>query len=175
MDVLVLGAGAAGLAAARAVADAGRTVEVLEARDRPGGRIRTEAVPGLGPIELGAEFVHGDAPLTRALIRAASTRRTALRGRRLRVGGDGPGLDRIRWPRVRRLLAGLDPGERDESVAAALARAAGSDEDRAFALRFLTGFEGVNPERASIAAVLEEGGEDPRASCRSGPAPWRCA
>ena len=59
-DVVVIGAGAAGLAAAAALAAAGRSVRVLEARDRIGGRIWTRHEPGLAaPIELGAEFVHG--------------------------------------------------------------------------------------------------------------------
>ena len=59
-DVLVLGAGIAGLAAAECLAAAGRRVLILEARDRLGGRIHTVDDPALGhPIELGAEFVHG--------------------------------------------------------------------------------------------------------------------
>jgi monoamine oxidase len=63
-DVVVIGAGAAGLAAAARLAEAGRSVLVLEARDRVGGRIDTRHEPGLGvPVELGAEFVHGLAPV----------------------------------------------------------------------------------------------------------------
>ncbi len=59
-DVVVLGAGIAGLAAAERLGAAGRRVVVLEARDRIGGRIHTVDDPGLKlPIELGAEFVHG--------------------------------------------------------------------------------------------------------------------
>jgi monoamine oxidase len=64
-DVVVIGAGAAGLAAAARLAEAGRSVLVLEARDRVGGRIHTRHEPGLAaPVELGAEFVHGLAPVT---------------------------------------------------------------------------------------------------------------
>ena len=68
-DVIVLGAGAAGLLAARRLAEAGRRVVVLEARDRIGGRILTFCSDELPcAIELGAEFLHGDAKLTRALL-----------------------------------------------------------------------------------------------------------
>ena len=54
----VLGAGLAGLAAARMLVEAGKSVAVLEARDRVGGRVCTEQVGGYA-VELGAEFVHG--------------------------------------------------------------------------------------------------------------------
>ena len=62
-DVLIIGAGAAGLAAARDIAAAGTQVTVLEARERIGGRIYTHRYDAsLLPIELGAEFVHGKHP-----------------------------------------------------------------------------------------------------------------
>jgi phytoene dehydrogenase-like protein len=60
LDVVVIGAGVAGLAAARALSDAGRRVRVLEARDRIGGRVFTQRPDGLPvAVELGAEFIHG--------------------------------------------------------------------------------------------------------------------
>jgi monoamine oxidase len=62
-DVLIIGAGVAGLAAAYELSRAGVNVIVLEARDRIGGRIYTlhdENSPL--PIELGAEFIHGRSP-----------------------------------------------------------------------------------------------------------------
>jgi monoamine oxidase len=46
-DVLIVGAGAAGLAAACELADSGRQVLIIEARDRLGGRIWTRQEPGL--------------------------------------------------------------------------------------------------------------------------------
>ncbi|MBP2476888.1 monoamine oxidase [Crossiella equi] len=58
-DVIVVGAGAAGLGAARALADAGRQVLVIEARDRVGGRLWTDATSLSVPVERGAELVHG--------------------------------------------------------------------------------------------------------------------
>ncbi|MEP7085897.1 MAG: FAD-dependent oxidoreductase [Gemmatimonadota bacterium] len=61
-DVMVVGAGVSGLAAARTLRERGRRVEVLEARERIGGRIFTHRHPrAIAPIELGAEFIRGRA------------------------------------------------------------------------------------------------------------------
>lgn len=57
-DVLVIGAGVAGLAAARELAAASLKVVVLEARDRVGGRIWTDTSLG-APIDMGAAWIHG--------------------------------------------------------------------------------------------------------------------
>src|SRR5690606_13784393 len=57
-DVIVVGAGVAGLAAARDLTDAGKRVVVLEARDRIGGRLHTERESGR-ITDLGASWIHG--------------------------------------------------------------------------------------------------------------------
>ncbi|WP_158945740.1 NAD(P)/FAD-dependent oxidoreductase [Granulicella sp. S190] len=69
-DVVVVGAGMAGLTAARALAEAGMKVLVVEAQERIGGRILTQHVGGEA-IELGAEFIHGRPPELWALIEEA--------------------------------------------------------------------------------------------------------
>src|SRR5690242_15699889 len=71
-DVVVIGAGAAGLAATARLTGAGRSVLLLDARDRIGGRVWTRHEPGLTvPVELGAEFIHGEAHATRQWIQRA--------------------------------------------------------------------------------------------------------
>jgi len=62
-DILIVGAGAAGLSAAVQLARAGMQVSILEGRDRIGGRIFTKTDPVCNaPVELGAEFIHGCPP-----------------------------------------------------------------------------------------------------------------
>ena len=64
-SILVVGAGMAGLAAARSLADAGWPVRLIEARDRIGGRVHTNRDWG-APLEMGASWIQGarDNPLT---------------------------------------------------------------------------------------------------------------
>jgi monoamine oxidase len=69
-DVVVIGAGMAGLTAARTLAEAGLKVLVVEAQDRIGGRIWTRHIDDEA-IELGAEFIHGRPPELWALIEEA--------------------------------------------------------------------------------------------------------
>jgi monoamine oxidase len=68
-DVIVIGAGAAGLAAMDALRDAGLRAAALEARDRVGGRAHTAYDLAPHPVELGAEFIHGENVSTWNLLR----------------------------------------------------------------------------------------------------------
>ncbi|MBC7849323.1 MAG: FAD-dependent oxidoreductase [Chitinophagaceae bacterium] len=80
-DILIIGAGAAGLMAAKMLAEAGLNVVVLEATERPGGRIHTLTEPGFSvPVELGAEFIHGKLPLTLQLLKEAGIGSTTIEG-----------------------------------------------------------------------------------------------
>jgi monoamine oxidase len=56
-DVVIVGAGLAGLACARKLTRAGASVQVLEARDRVGGRTENGALPDGQPIELGGQWI----------------------------------------------------------------------------------------------------------------------
>ena len=72
LDVIVIGAGAAGLMAAWEIIQTGKKVLIIEARNRIGGRIHTIYDEKFSlPIEGGAEFIHGDLPLTKLLLKKA--------------------------------------------------------------------------------------------------------
>lgn len=160
--MLIFGAGAAGLAAARELARAGRRALVLEARERIGGRVWSLAVPGLAvPVELGAEFIHGRPAATLDLLRAAGLAaveapfvRWVLRDGRLERRRGDP------FARVRAVLRrhAEDLAERDLSFDAFLSRARREldAEARLFARMRVQGYEAADPARASARARGEK-------------------
>lgn len=161
-DVVIIGAGAAGLAAAAALAPSGRRVLLLEARDRIGGRIWSRHEPGLPvPVELGAEFIHGRPAATFSLMRRAGITavdapivRLAARSGELRPRGNDP------FAQVRRVLrrhAGA-LRKKDVSFEAFLARGLHglSEEARIFARMRVQGYDAADPAQASARAIAEE-------------------
>ncbi|MET0971322.1 MAG: FAD-dependent oxidoreductase, partial [Tardiphaga sp.] len=81
--IVVIGAGAAGLMAAHELSRAGCKVSVLEAQDRCGGRILPLSEVQFGyPAEGAAEFIHGEAPVTRALMHEAGLSLLPINGTR---------------------------------------------------------------------------------------------
>jgi monoamine oxidase len=92
VDTVVAGAGFAGLRAARDLADAGRSVLVLEARDRLGGRTWTRPFAGSGPpVEIGGSwFAPEHAEVRAELARYGLATRTygAPSAVRWRTGGE---------------------------------------------------------------------------------------
>jgi len=79
-DVIVIGGGAAGLIAALELALTGRSVAVLEAKERCGGRINTHYLANGSRVELGAEFVHGNLPITQELAKKAGLKMYEVKG-----------------------------------------------------------------------------------------------
>src|SRR6516225_6344859 len=84
--IIVVGAGAAGLMAVRELGRSGKRVTILEARNRCGGRIHPLPAAEFGyPAEGGAEFVHGEAPMTHSLLREAGLSLLPVQGTRWTV------------------------------------------------------------------------------------------
>jgi monoamine oxidase len=81
-SILVIGAGMAGLTAACSLAEAGRSITLVEASTRVGGRIHTIR-EGNEIIELGAEFIHGKPPELWSLIEEANLETYELDGTNL--------------------------------------------------------------------------------------------
>jgi len=160
-DVIVIGAGAAGLAAAAHLAQRSLRVVVLEARDRIGGRVLwTDGSDGRESVELGAEFIHGRAPETMALLRSAGVSAVALDRESWTRGDDGVlTLDEADFRAATDVFAGAHDLKADESVDRYLKR---FERDPSIAERvvlaraFVEGFEAADPSNASVVAIADE-------------------
>ncbi len=174
MRLIVVGAGVAGLTAADAARNAGADVVVLEARQRTGGRIRTEPL-GPGSTDLGASWVHAPLgnPVAEALAAAGiGTRNDGAYCSRMAVWRDG-------WVEAPEATTFTAAVEADWDPAEALAALDGSDryvdgvewylEDRElegslgelarFGLLWMNGALVIAgpPERISLAGAAEYG------------------
>jgi monoamine oxidase len=167
---VIIGAGAAGLAAAAELARRGKSAVILEARDRIGGRVWSLEVPGLPiPVELGAEFIHGRPAATLARMRRAGiaavdapvVRRAVVNGK-LEPRGDGLYAEVQRA--LRRHAGALR--RKDVSFDSFLARARHglSTEARVFARMRVQGYDAAVPARASARAIAEEWSAEAAAS-----------
>jgi monoamine oxidase len=158
--IVVIGAGAAGLMAARELARAGRRVTLLEARDRCGGRIYPLPDAEFGyAAEGGAEFVHGEAPVTHGLLREAGLKLLPIQGTP-RTIEDGKILRRdIQAPHQAELQKALQDLREDLTVAEFLRRHFASplyDGLRRSIERMAEGYDAADPERASTLALRDE-------------------
>jgi monoamine oxidase len=88
-DILIIGAGICGLYAAHKLLEEKRTVCVLEAGSRVGGRIETVLNEFCIPYESGAEFIHGKLPLTKKLVKEAGARIITQSDAFYQAGKDG--------------------------------------------------------------------------------------
>lgn len=105
VDVVVIGAGMAGVTAGRALAGGGATVAVVESSGRVGGRVRTVRDFAGTPVEAGAEFVHGARAATWTDVRQAGLRTQPVpyRWSWFRIG------DTTRWLPLQLLHPGVWP------------------------------------------------------------------
>lgn len=128
-DVIVVGAGLAGLTAARELKRSGASVLVLESRDRVGGRVHSYRLEGGLTLDLGAQFIGDDHVLIQGLVDEAGLRRTPIHatgdmlyaagGKKARRGSLGSmplswfhQLDALQASaRLERALARLNPSE----------------------------------------------------------------
>jgi monoamine oxidase len=159
-NVIVIGAGAAGLSAARILTRQGVNVTVLEAAAHPGGRVSTSRQGGFSiPVELGAEFIHGNPPLIHAIAKEAGVKLRKGEGRMWHVDEgtvreDDP-FDND-WEEFIRLL---DTLKEDMPIASFLDTRFKGDTFsslRETVIRFVQGFDAADATKASAFALRDE-------------------
>jgi monoamine oxidase len=152
-DVLIIGAGAAGLSAAIDLARSGMRVTMLEARDRVGGRILTKRDTTLNhAVELGAEFVHGLAPEIWLPLQQLNIPVTEVEGD-LWCSIDGK-LQRCNiFAQADKILEDMSDRSPDESFLDFLARCFPGqeyEEAKQWATGYVSGFNAADPAQVSV-------------------------
>lgn len=159
-DVIIIGAGAAGLSAARILSRSKKSVCILEARNRIGGRIHTIRDKGFSfPVEAGAEFMHGDLPLTKALMREANISFFSGEGRTWNVQNNQLSEGDLFHKDWDVLMHRLQKLEHDMTIGDFLERH--FSEPRYASLtdsvkRFVQGYDAADVNKASALALKEE-------------------
>ncbi|WPU93033.1 NAD(P)/FAD-dependent oxidoreductase [Mucilaginibacter sabulilitoris] len=159
-EILIIGAGAAGLMAARELANAGKKVIVLEAQERIGGRIQTVYEnTSAKHIELGAEFVHGDLPVTLSLLREAGIKYNSASAAMWRYSDGKFTTNEYFIPHWDLLIDKLNKLERDTNIDDFIQK--NFPGDKYVALResvrqFVSGYDTADPKKASCFALRKE-------------------
>ncbi len=160
IDILIIGAGAAGLMAAYTLSKAGKKVIVLEARDRIGGRIHTlNDELFFKHVELGAEFVHGNLPVTMQLLHGAGIEYISTQGEMWQYR-DGK-LTKNSWnmPGWNSMMQKLNKLKQDITIGEFLDQNFGEAQYTALresVTRFISGYDTADPYKASAVALREE-------------------
>jgi monoamine oxidase len=159
VEVVIIGAGAAGLAAAERLHRKKKDVIILEARNRIGGRIWTLHPESLTvPVELGAEFIHGPAEEVMkiaereklATVDIAHGQRWTNESGRLHRFDDF-------FDRINGVMSKLGKHTPDRSFADALARNRSiSAKDRALAIQYIEGFDAADTHDISEASLADD-------------------
>jgi phytoene dehydrogenase-like protein len=165
-DAIVIGAGAAGLVAGCTLAEAGRRVAILEARDRIGGRIWTRTVPlasgGSLSVEFGAEFIHGLPEESWSLIRAAKLGTHEVGGTSLSYSNGQLHAGSEQHQGTERVLEDMmqwmarQPSGTDMSFAEYLKLAGVEGPAAQAAANYVEGFNAADQNRVSVAALVKQ-------------------
>jgi monoamine oxidase len=170
IDIAIIGAGVAGLAAADELLQKGLTVAVFEARDRIGGRILTQRDARVPlPIELGAEFVHGEAPETERILGEAGRAVLQIEGDTWEAENGRLRRGERQWRHIDRLLKKVDTAGPDLSFARFLARNPGGKplaQARQDVRFFVQGFHAADLEQISAHSLAGSDSGEARNSGR---------
>lgn len=152
-EVLVIGAGAAGLAAARTLTRAGLSVVILEGRLRPGGRIHTLHDPLYPvPVELGAEFIHGKPPEIWRLVQSGRLSALELNAGQWTIHNGTPHSDGDFFGDIGGVLESMKDAP-EQSFRDFIANSGAPPDQRYWATRYVEGFNAARQERISVRAL----------------------
>lgn len=174
IDIAVIGAGAAGIAAARQIAAAGRKVIVIEATGAIGGRCVTDAATFAVPFDRGARWLHlTDANPVAKLARGAGIDLIpAPRGQRIRIGRRNARAAEaedflVRLVRANRAIGDAVRGKVDMPAAAALPKDLG---EWSGAVNFLLGPAATGKDLGALSSadLLLMQKRDPASATRQG-------
>ena len=157
---MVVGAGAAGLAALAELHAHGARAICLEARDRIGGRILTIHDPQSPlPIELGAEFIHGRPPETWDIVRASNLGVYDVADASVQIKNGVIESQEDAWLPVERLMENMSKAAKqgsDESFASFLARSHHSESAKQLSSSFVEGFNAARKAVIGIASLAQD-------------------
>ena len=159
-SVLIIGAGAAGLAAARDLSRAGVEVIVVEARNRIGGRVFTHKDPDSPvPIELGAEFVHGKSPELWQIAKAANLQLYEVSERHWYLEDGKVSKSPEFWRKIESLMSDMKSSKSDRSFKDFIDSLPDDEPMRraiSMATRYVEGFDAANIERIGVHGLIKE-------------------
>jgi monoamine oxidase len=159
-DILVIGAGASGLIAAKELSAKGKKVIILEARNRAGGRIDTISTKHFShPAEAGAEFIHGDLELTLKLLKENNIQYSKVEGSMLRKNeGKWQDTDEeiVGWGEMVEKMNALKEDMTLSDFLNTFFDQAKYAKLRQSALQFAQGFDVVNENDASVIELRNE-------------------
>jgi monoamine oxidase len=149
-EIIIIGAGAAGLLAADALSRAGKKCLILEANNRIGGRIFTVLEKNRFPVELGAEFIHGRPRVTWDLLKRFRMKAVPVSNVRWRQNGDGFRQDSSSWERLSQTLFQLKSAKKDRSFAEAMAEMKIPPSAKKMAENFVRSYHAADIRKISV-------------------------
>jgi monoamine oxidase len=155
-DVLIVGAGAAGLSAAVELSRAGMNVAIVEARARVGGRMYTVQDPATdAAVELGAEFIHGLAPEIWEVAQREKIPIFELEGENW-CERHGKMSECVSMPEVDKVFRRLERRNPDESFLEFMERWCPdlSEAGKRWAMGYISGFHAADPALISVNSLV---------------------
>lgn len=159
-EILIIGAGASGLAAAYELSMVDKKIIVVEARNRTGGRIHSINDKSFAQIvEAGAEFIHGQLPVTLNLLQKAGIKHHAVHGKTWQINKGAINKSENFIAGWDKLIKHLRELKSDMPIANFLNQHFPAEKDKEIrdsVLKFVEGYDAAESTKASSFALRDE-------------------